>query len=133
MTQTLENRSVLIVDDDEEILTAIEVALTQTGATVMTARDGNQALAMAEKSDPDLIVLDMMLPKRSGFLVIQGLQPRKEKGKRPYVIMVTGNEGKRHEIYARSLGVDEYFSKPFRMERLISTAERLLGAEASAE
>jgi DNA-binding response OmpR family regulator len=69
-----------------------------------------------------------MLPQRSGFLVLEKLQPRKQKGKRPFVIMVTGNEGKRHEVYAKAMGVDEYLNKPFRMDRLIRSVETLLGA-----
>jgi two-component system OmpR family response regulator len=126
MTATLTGKSVLVVDDDAEIVAALEIALAETGATVRTAADGNKAVELASSTRPDLIVLDMMLPKRSGFLVLEKLQPRKVRGKRPFVIMITGNEGKRHEAYARSMGVDEYLTKPFRMDRLISTAERLL-------
>ncbi|MFO0974462.1 MAG: response regulator transcription factor [Phycisphaerae bacterium] len=121
----------LLVDDDAEILQAMEFALTDAGATVHTATDGNQAVEKAGSASPDLIVLDMMLPKRSGFLVLEKMQPKKVRGKRPYVIMITANEGKRHESYARALGVDDYINKPFRMERLLQAAETLLGKDAA--
>ena len=58
---------------------------------------------------------------------METLKPTHESGKRPFVIMITANEGKRHELYAKHLGVDEYVSKPFSMERLMESAARLLG------
>ncbi|MCK6457283.1 MAG: response regulator transcription factor [Phycisphaerae bacterium] len=132
MTATLEGKSVLVVDDDEEIRSAVELALVDSGATVRTAADGNAAIDLVREVNPDLIVLDIMLPKRSGFLVLEKLQPKKVKGQRPFVIMITGNEGKRHESYARSMGVDDYLNKPFRMDRLLDTAARLLSAPAAS-
>lgn len=131
MAEKLEGKSILLVDDDAEILSAMEVALAETGAKIHTARDGSSALGVAKSVDPDLIVLDMMLPKRSGFLVMESLQPKKQRGKRPFVIMITGNEGKRHEAYARALGVDDYLNKPFRMDRLMTSIQTLLGAAES--
>ena len=86
---------------------------------------------LVRKSDPDLLVLDMMLPKRSGFLIMESIKPNRDRTSRPRVIMITANEGKRHELYARHLGVDEYLTKPFSMERLLEAASKLLGAEYS--
>jgi DNA-binding response OmpR family regulator len=66
----------------------------------------------------------MMLPKRSGFLVLERL---KQQGTSPpRVIMITANEGKRHQAYAESLGVDAYLHKPVRLERLVTLAKDLL-------
>ncbi|MBN1344673.1 MAG: response regulator [Phycisphaerae bacterium] len=107
----------------------MEATLSETGAEVATATDGNQAITVCEAHDPDLVVLDMGLPKRSGFLVLNGIKPTRKAGSRPYVVVVTGNAGKRHEVYARSLGVDDYLNKPFRMERLITAVENLLGSQ----
>ena len=67
-----------------------------------------------------------MLPKRSGFLVLEKLKSKKKRGDRPFVIMITGNAGKRHQTWAESLGVDDYVNKPFRMERIRESVERLL-------
>jgi len=128
MPKNLEGKTILMVDDDEEIISAMQLAFADSGAAIHTARDGNTGLDKAGKLNPDLIILDIMLPQRSGFLVLEKLNPKKQKGKRPFVIMVTGNEGKRHEAYARAMGVDEYLNKPFRLDRLIKSVETLLGA-----
>src|SRR6478672_6440933 len=117
-------KRVLLVDDDPEIIDAIRYALESKGFQIFIARDGNQGLAMAEKEDPDLVILDMMMPKRSGFLVLEKLRRTRPIPLR--VIMVTANEGSRHKAYAEMLGVDDYIRKPFAMDRLIDSVERLL-------
>jgi DNA-binding response OmpR family regulator len=122
---TLEGKTILVVDDDIEIANAIRAALEDIGATVITAADGDQAVIRAEADKPDLVVLDAMLPKRSGFLVMDRLKGPHAVNK-PRVIMITGNAGKRHQAWAESRGVDGYLSKPFRMERLVESAEKLL-------
>ena len=114
---------VLLVDDDAEILESMRYALEQSGFRVSVASDGNQGLALVETLVPDLLILDMMMPKRSGFLVLEQLRRQGNEGLR--VIMVTGNEGNRHQQYAELLGVDEYIRKPFPMERLVESARRL--------
>ena len=129
MPAKLDGRSILVVDDDPDVLTTVRMAFEAAGAKVTTANDGNKALDMAKRVDPDLIVLDMMMPKRSGFLVMESLKPKKDAGTRPFVIMITANEGKRHELYAKHLGVDEYLSKPFSMDRMLEKACDLLGGE----
>lgn len=124
---SLVGKKVLLVDDDPDILTAMSVAFNETGAEVMTAADGNKAVEVATQAAPDLVVLDMMLPKRSGFLVLEKIKPERKAGSKPLVIMITGNPGKRHQAYAETLGVERYMNKPIRMERLIKEAEVLLG------
>lgn len=129
VTATLSGKSILIVDDDQDILTAIRTALSDTGAEISVAMDGNTAVEKATgASPPDLIILDAMLPKRSGFLVLEKIKPNKARGSKPFVVMITGNAGKRHQQWAESLGADGYINKPFRMERLIQSVEKLLGA-----
>ncbi len=116
---------VLLVDDDHEIVESVRYALEAGGYEVLVARDGNQGLAMAEREDPDLVVLDMMMPKRSGFLVLEKLRRTRPVPLR--VIMITANEGSRHKAYAEMLGVDDYIRKPFAMDRLMESVNRLLG------
>jgi DNA-binding response OmpR family regulator len=123
---SLEGKRILVVDDDADIRTAIQTALAPTGAEMGEAADGNEAITAFTEQKPDLVVLDMGLPKRSGFLVLNHFKPDRKVGAKPYVVVVTGNAGKRHEVYARSLGVDEYITKPFRMERLVTAVEALL-------
>jgi len=117
-------KRVLLVDDDYEIVEAMRVALEANGYETLIARDGNQGLAMAEREDPDLVILDMMMPKRSGFLVLERLRRTRRVPMR--VIMITANEGSRHKAYAEMLGVDDYIRKPFAMDRLIDSVNRLL-------
>ncbi len=126
MAKTLEGKRILLVDDDPDIISSIEAAFEPTGAAVETATNGNQAVELCEKNVPDLMILDMMLPGRSGFLVLEKVKARKPKGAKPVVIMITGNPGARHKMYAESLGVADYFNKPVKMDKLVTTAERLL-------
>jgi DNA-binding response OmpR family regulator len=124
----LEDHRVLIVDDDPDVLAVIEQALQAEGAQTKCCSDGNSAVAVCEKDRPDLVVLDMMLPRRSGFLVLERIR---QLDPRPSVIMITANEGKRHQAYAESLGVDAYLHKPIRLERLVTLARDLLSDEAA--
>ena len=115
---------VLIVDDDPDIIESIRFALKSKEVEVLIARDGNQGLAMAETEEPDLVILDMRMPKRSGFLVLEQLRQTSLRPMR--FIMITANEGNRHKQYAETLGVDDYIQKPFPMDRLLGSVERLL-------
>src|SRR5512147_338160 len=123
-TEAVTPKTVLLVDDDEEILVAIEAALRQyKDIQLDRATNGNQAQDKVDKIDPDVVVLDMMLPKKSGFLVMERIRQKRDriKSKRPYVIMITGNTGQRHKDYAKSLGVNDYINKPFRMDKLVTS------------
>jgi DNA-binding response OmpR family regulator len=117
---------ILLVDDDTEIIAAMEYALSNKGYDVVVARDGNQGLALAERENPDLIILDMMMPKRSGFLVLEKL--RRTRRVPVKVIMITANEGSRHKAYAEMLGVDAYLRKPFPIDALLNAVEKLLSS-----
>ena len=89
--------------------------------------DGDAELERAKELHPDLVLLDARLPKRSGFRVLEKLKGAgRKRGGRPIVIMITGNEGKRHQTWAESLGVDGYITKPFRMERLLESIDKHL-------
>jgi len=118
-------KCILLVDDDREIVESMRVALEAGGYDILVARDGNQGLALAEREDPDLVILDMMMPKRSGFLVLEKLRRSRPVPLR--IIMITANEGNRHKAYAEMLGVDDYIRKPFAMDQLLSSVARLLG------
>ncbi len=123
-TQERPRNRILLVDDDADIVESIRAALEANGYQVFVAKDGNQGLVMAEKEDPDLIILDMMMPKRSGFLVLERLRRTRRVPVR--IIMITANEGSRHKAYAEMLGVDDYIRKPFAMDRLLESVHRLL-------
>ncbi|MFG0328120.1 MAG: response regulator [Phycisphaerales bacterium JB037] len=120
----LDGRKILIVDDDPDVSESITVAFQSEGAQTVTVDDGNKAVDACRDYAPDLVVLDVMLPGRSGFLALEKIKGREDS---PLVIMVTANEGKRHKAYAESLGVDKYLFKPVPLETLLETAAHLLG------
>jgi DNA-binding response OmpR family regulator len=76
MSQTLEGKRVLLVDDDNDILVSMQAAFEPTGAVIETAGNGNKAVELADRNEPDLVILDMMLPGRSGFLVLEHINLR---------------------------------------------------------
>lgn len=119
-----DKKRILIVDDDPEISESTRLALEALGYEVEVARDGSTGLALAERRRPDLMILDMMMPKRSGFLVLETLRQIDDFPTR--IIMITANEGNRHKEYAEKLGVDAYIRKPFPMDELIDAIERVL-------
>jgi DNA-binding response OmpR family regulator len=131
MSAALEGKRILLVDDDQDILASLQAAFEPTGAILDLANNGNKAVELAEKNPPDLVILDMMLPGRSGFLVLERLKARKPPKSKPFVIMITGNQGQRHKMYAETLGASEYFIKPVKLDKLLATAERLLTPPAA--
>lgn len=122
----LEDVRVLIVDDDQDVLESMEAAFQAEGARTWAVGDGNSAVDVChEDPPPDIVILDMMLPGRSGFLALERIKGRDES---PLVVMVTANEGKRHQAYAESLGVDRYLLKPVPLGTLLDTAVELIAA-----
>ena len=129
MAASFVGKKILIVDNDPQMVAALVRLLQDTGATLETAADGHAALEKAEAFDPDLVVLKTLLPKRSGHLVLELLKRSGKSGHRvPYVIMITSIEGKRQQVWAQSLGADDFFHKPFPMERMLERVEELLGS-----
>ena len=129
MPANLEGCHILVIDDDPDIVSSVRFAFEHNGAKVQSANDGAKGLEAARRLQPDLIILDMMMPRKSGFVLIEALKPEPRPGEKPFMILITANEGKRHEAYARHLGVDEYVSKPFATEKLIEVAARLFERE----
>jgi DNA-binding response OmpR family regulator len=138
MSGRLDDVKVLIVDDDRDVLESMDAAFQAEGAATQLATDGNEAVRICIEDPPDIVILDMMLPRRSGFLALEKIKGHEDS---PLVIMVTANEGKRHQAYAESLGVDEYLLKPVPLGRLVNVAAELIEkaereeeeAEAEAE
>lgn len=122
----LKGRKVLLVDDDHDVLQTLQAAFEPTGCQLFTSRNGNKAIEVAQRENPDLIVLDMMLPGRSGFLVLEKLKADRLPSEKPYIIMLTANEGMRHQMYAEARGVNDYFHKPASLERLLQRAEEII-------
>ena len=119
----LDGYTILIVDDDPDILDSFDLAMRAEGATTVLAEDGTEAVSASIKNHPDAVILDMMLPKRSGFLVLEEILSVEPA---PIVVMVTANQGKRHMAYAKTLGVSAYLIKPVGLDKLIDTISCLL-------
>ena len=128
MDARLSGYTILIVDDDPDILESMELAMRAEGATTAVAEDGTEAVQENDRVHPDAVILDMMLPKRSGFLVLEEFAKMESP---PVVFMVPANEGKRHMAYAQSLGVSEYLYKPVSLDRLINRVSTLLEEKAN--
>ena len=125
----LQGKKVLIVDDDQDILSSIDLAMRAEGAVTQMVADGSAAIDAFEDGAPDAVVLDMMLPKQSGFIVLERI---KDRDGPPVVVMITANLGKRHMAYAETIGVDAYLVKPVPLQRLVDTVVGLLADREGA-
>lgn len=119
-------KRVLLVDDDPELLESVRVALMMRGYEVLTACDGAEALARVERDRPDLMVLDLVMPRRSGLTVLDRMH-RTPMRLTP-VIMMTATDEERHRDAAKLRGVSVFLSKPFAIEQLLSEVETILKA-----
>ena len=125
-----EQKTILVVDDDMELSDGLRAVLERQGHRVIQARDGHQGKQQVYAHKPDLVILDMMMPRMGGYPVLEHF---KDKQDAPPIIMITANEGSRHKAYAEYLGVIDYIRKPFAMERLLESVQRgLAGGEAPA-
>ena len=116
-------KTILIIDDDKDLVQGLQTVLESRGYRVVTALDGSAGLSAAAVENPDLVLVDMMMPKKSGFLVLEGLKSKDAAS--PKVVMITANDGARHRAYAEMLGVDDYLRKPFAMDKLMESVQRL--------
>ena len=116
---------ILVVDDDPEIVTMLSARLTKRGYKVSTANDGHRALELAKREKPDLVLLDVMMPGKSGWEVARALKqdPVTEGVK---IVMLTAIGEKTNEITAPIYGADAHVDKPFEFEKLEKVIAGLL-------
>ncbi|MBN1521145.1 MAG: response regulator [Candidatus Aureabacteria bacterium] len=119
------SRKILIVDDEPNIVFMLSHRLKQSGYEVVTGRDGQEALEMARKENPDIIILDLMLPKMNGYTVC-GLLKRDAAFSKIPVIMLTARAQESDKKQGREAGADAYVKKPFKSEELLDIIERFL-------
>ena len=123
------SKTILVVDDDMELSDGIRAVLENKGHRVLQARDGQQAKNLVYQHRPDLVILDMMMPRMGGYPVLEHFRGKTDA---PPIIMITANEGSRHKAYAEYLGVVDYIRKPFAMERLLDAVHRGLAHKQPA-
>jgi len=123
-------RSVLIVEDNEAMLRGLEDNFELKGYRVKTARDGEQGLNAALSENPDLIILDIMLPKMNGYEICS--QVRKKNLDMP-IIMLTAKDQESDVILGLNLGADDYVTKPFSIKELLARAEAFMRRRGEEE
>ncbi len=114
---------ILVVDDEPHILEIVRAYLAREGHEVSTAADGETALAMAMADAPDLIVLDVMLPRRSGFDVLRDLRAG---GSAAAVVMLTARDELVDRVAGLEIGADDYVTKPFEPRELVARVGAVL-------
>ena len=121
-------KTILVVDDTASVRQLLQDYLTQQGFRVVTAANGQEAIYEARRSNPDLILLDIMMPKMDGFEFLR--QYRKEK--QTPIIVITAKEEETDAVLGLELGADDYVIKPFRMRELVSRVRAVLRRQESA-
>ena len=116
-----EQKTILVVDDDLELSDGLRAMLERQGFRVIRASNGQEGKSAIYNQRPDLVILDMMMPRMGGYPVLEHFR---DKSDAPPIIMITANEGSRHKAYAEYLGVVDYIRKPFAMERLLEAVQR---------
>ena len=124
-------RRVLVVDDEPNIAKIVKKQLEVSGYEVVVAGDGEMALTKVREDHPEIILLDVMLPKRNGYEVL-GILKQDEQFKRIPVIMLTARAQQQDQQTSLEHGADAYVAKPFQLEELVEQVRTLLEGSASA-
>ena len=118
--------TVLIVDDEPDIVILLQLALETAGYTTVQASDGEEALAVIRAHDPDLVLLDVMMPVMDGWRTLELLN---ENGEHPPVIMVTAKTAARDRDRAEALGAEDFVTKPFEPAELLERMRKVMGRD----
>ena len=120
-------RKVLIVDDEPNIVTALEFLLRRSGYDVRLATNGAEALEQVDAYRPDLVLLDVMMPVKSGYEVCQKMRERPDLSQ-VKIVMLSAKGSEAEVNKGLSLGADLYITKPFSTHELVATIERMFAA-----
>jgi DNA-binding response OmpR family regulator len=119
-------RRILIADDEPNIVMSLEFLMEQSGYEVRVARTGDEALAAIETFQPDLVLLDVMMPRRNGYEVLQAI--RANPARRATRVVLLTAKGRDVDVEkGRALGADAYVTKPFATRELVARVKALLG------
>ena len=122
---------ILIVDDSENIRTVLQLNFESLGYAVMTARDGEEALHLIETGKPDVVILDVMMPRQNGFQVCRKIKSDAKHAGTP-VIFLTAKGNQEDRYWGKDCGADEYLTKPFSAAELERVIEKLLKGRHTA-
>jgi two-component system alkaline phosphatase synthesis response regulator PhoP len=118
-------KRILIIEDDRDIIELVRYNLEQEGFTLGSARDGLSGLEQVKKSPPDVLLLDLMLPKLSGLEICKAIR-RDEKLNRLPILMLTARGDESDRVIGLELGADDYVTKPFSPRELVARVKALL-------
>jgi len=124
--------TILVVDDEPDLVELIAYNLEQRGHRVLCAFDGAQGLELAKSRLPDLVVLDVMMPKVNGVEVARRLRSQSETGSMP-IIMLTAKSEESDELEGLGVGADDYITKPFSMQVLIARIDSLVRRSSTTD
>jgi DNA-binding response OmpR family regulator len=124
------SKKILIADDEPNIVTALEFLLERNGYEVVIARNGSAALKLVEEHKPDLVLLDLMMPVKSGYEVCQRMRERAD-WRQIKIIMLTAKGRDVEMSKGLSIGADLYITKPFSTQELVAKINGLLGVGAA--
>ncbi len=125
-------KKILIVDDEKDILDLLEFNLEAEGYKIVLAKDGEEALEKAKKKSPDLILLDIMLPKKDGWEVLRELRATKDTAHIP-VIFLTAKDSEIDEVVGLELGAEDYVVKPIAIRKLLARIKTALRRTTASE
>lgn len=128
----MSKETILIVDDEGDLLDLIEYNLEKEGYHVLKAENGQEGIRLARKHGPDLIILDVMMPKMDGIEVIRELKSEPSLQHKP-VIFLTARSDEKTELEGLDLGADDYLSKPISTAKLVSRIRTVLRRSAASE
>lgn len=121
-------KKVLIADDEPNIVTSLEFLMAKAGYEVRVARNGDETLAQVQAFMPDLVLLDVMMPRRSGYDVCQALRSRPE-WRHIRIVMLSSKSRESEVVKGMALGADAYVTKPFSNRELVARVSELLGGD----
>lgn len=119
-------KKILIVDDEPNIIMALEYALKKKSYLVYIARDGDEAIRLADENQPDLVVLDIMMPKVDGYEVLDYLKSKSPIKDRVKVVFISAKNKEEDIQKGLNLGADNYLTKPFSIKKLLNEIEEQL-------
>jgi len=125
-TRAPQTARILSIEDDAAISQFLQAVLSAAGYTVEIAADGKDGLAAVRARRPDVIILDLLMPYKSGFEVLRELKGKPETGGIP-IIILSSNSREEDIVYALNAGADDFIIKPFRARELVARVRKVLG------
>src|SRR5512144_1033733 len=116
------SKTIMVVDDEKRLVSLVESYLTQEGYRVVSAHDGKEALAVARREKPDLIVLDVMMPEMDGY---EFMRKHRTESKTP-IILLPARVDDEDKVIGLEVGADDYITKPFRPRELVARVRAVL-------